>query len=142
MFPKILICPSETFSSNNVMELGQVFLSKLCFLLCNNSVVQTPITCFINQKEKHVSIWTLRKPGAPFFHIENNVHDLSWCEVFFSSLTQYLLWETCCKNINYQNYLYMNFLWTIISSLVNKNYQHIVSDGQIELILKHIYTLI
>ena len=41
----------------------------------NKSVVQTPITYFINQKEKHVSIrhnsiLTLMKSGAPFFRID------------------------------------------------------------------------
>ena len=41
----------------------------------NKSVVQTPITYFLNQKEKHVSvqntsILTLMKSGAPFFRID------------------------------------------------------------------------
>ena len=41
----------------------------------NKSVVETPITYFINQKEKHVSIWhnsilTLMKSGAPFSRID------------------------------------------------------------------------
>ena len=41
----------------------------------NKSTVQTPITYFINQKEKHVSIQhnsilTLMKSGAPFFCID------------------------------------------------------------------------
>ena len=41
----------------------------------NKSVVQTPITYFINQKEKHVSIrcnsiLTLMKSDAPFFRID------------------------------------------------------------------------
>ena len=41
----------------------------------NKSVVQAPISYFINQKEKHVSIrnnsiLTLMKSGAPFFHID------------------------------------------------------------------------
>ena len=41
----------------------------------NKSLVQTPITYFINQKEKYVSIrhnsiLTLMKSGAPFFRID------------------------------------------------------------------------
>ena len=41
----------------------------------NKSVVQTPITYFVYQKEKHVSvqntsILTLMKSGAPFFRID------------------------------------------------------------------------
>ena len=32
-----------------------------------------------------------------------NLHDLYWCEIFFSSLSQYLLRETCYKNYNYDN---------------------------------------
>ena len=41
----------------------------------NESAAQTPITCFINQKEKHVSIrqssiLTLVKSGATFFRID------------------------------------------------------------------------
>ena len=40
----------------------------------NKPVIQTPVTYFINQKEKHApirhnSILTLMKPGAPFFLI-------------------------------------------------------------------------
>ena len=33
LFPKMLICPSEIFSSTNIMLLGQVFTLKPCFLL-------------------------------------------------------------------------------------------------------------
>ena len=70
----------------NVTFLGQVFTLKRCFLLRpinlvveeisqNKSVVQTPVTYFINQKEKHVSIrhnsiLTLMKSGTPFFRID------------------------------------------------------------------------
>ena len=41
----------------------------------NKPVVQTQMTCFINQKEKHVSIRhnsisTLMKSGASIFHID------------------------------------------------------------------------
>ena len=67
--------------------MGQVFSLKCCFLLSlsitlvieeiswNKSTVQTPITYFINQKEKHVSIrhnsiLTWMKSGAPFFRID------------------------------------------------------------------------
>ena len=32
-----------------------------------------------------------------------NLNDLSACEVFFSSLSQYLLWEICCKNYPYDD---------------------------------------
>ena len=63
----MLICPSDIFSSTNVILLGQVFTLKHCFLLKPTNfvveeisrkkpVVQTPITYFINQKEKNVSI--------------------------------------------------------------------------------------
>ena len=37
-----------------------------------------------------------------------NFHDLSWCEIFFSSLSPYLLWETCYKNCTYDD---GTFLW-------------------------------
>ena len=60
------------------MYLGQVFTLKRCFyfeISRNKTVVQTPITNFINSKEKHVSIrrnsiLTLMKSGAPFFFID------------------------------------------------------------------------
>ena len=126
-----------------------------------------------------------RHLGHTIFRHWCNVHDLSWCKVFFSSLAQYLLWETCCKkyayndetflrkevkllsvrhnlwfsyikmpvlethlkifnsyflyiqqvvtrnkfiylDFSYSHNLYMNLLWTIISSLVNKNCYYIV----------------
>ena len=66
------------------MLLGQVCTLKCCFVLSlsinlvaeeisqNKSVVQTPVTYFINQKEKDVSIrhnsmLTLMKSGAHHF---------------------------------------------------------------------------
>ena len=75
LFPKMLICPSKIFTSINIMYLFQVFTLKRCFyfeISRNRTVVQTPITNFINSKEKHVSIrrnsiLTLMKSGAPFF---------------------------------------------------------------------------
>ena len=33
LFRKMLICPSDIFSSTNVMLLGQVFTMKRCFIL-------------------------------------------------------------------------------------------------------------
>ena len=66
LFPKMLICPSDIFSSTNIMLLGQVSTLKRCFLLSvsrfsfyfvfaefsqNKPVVQILITCFIDQKE-------------------------------------------------------------------------------------------
>ena len=50
----MLICPSDIFSSTNIMLLGQVLVVKE--ISRNQSAVQTPITYFINQKEKHLSI--------------------------------------------------------------------------------------
>ena len=82
----MLICLSKIFSSTNVMLLGQVSTLKRRFLLSlfylvveevfrNKSSLQTPITDFINQKEKHVSIrhnsiLILRKSVAPIFGID------------------------------------------------------------------------
>ena len=48
----------------------------------NKPVVQTPITYFINQKEKYVSIrhnstLTLMKSSSPFFRVDIILHDLS-----------------------------------------------------------------
>ena len=85
----------------------------------NKSVIQTPITYFINQKEKHVSmrhnsILTLMKWGTIFPHWYN-VHDLSWCEVFFCSLSQYLLWQTCCKNYAYNDETFLCKEVTLLS---------------------------
>ena len=59
----------ETLFSTELINLVVEKISR------NRSVVQTPITYFINQKEKHVSIrhdsmLTLMKSGAPFFHID------------------------------------------------------------------------
>ena len=57
----MLICPSDIFSSTNIILLGQVLVVKEINLVVeeisrNQSAVQTPITYFINQKEKHLSI--------------------------------------------------------------------------------------
>ena len=78
----MLICPSDIFYSTNVVLLGQVstlFSTQPINLVVeeisrNKSAVQTPITDFINQKEKHVStrhndILTLMKSEAPVFSI-------------------------------------------------------------------------
>ena len=78
----MLISPSDIFSSTNVRLLGQIktlFSTQPINLVVaeisqNKPVVQTPVTCFINQKEKHLSIrhnciLTLIKSGAPFFRI-------------------------------------------------------------------------
>ena len=75
MFPKMLICPSNMFSSDSIMLLGKVFTLKCCFLLSVSlePVAQTCITYFVTQKKKqqhvsiqHNSILTLMKSGAPF----------------------------------------------------------------------------
>ena len=85
----MLKCPSDIFSSTTVILLGHFFTLKHCFPLLyfqiiilvveeisrNKSVVQTPITYFINQKEKnmsirHNSILTLMKSWATFFCID------------------------------------------------------------------------
>ena len=72
----------------------------------NKSVVQTPITYFINRKGKrvyrHNSILTLDEIRGTIFPHWYNVHDLSWCKLFFSSFSQDLLWETCCKKRDYK----------------------------------------
>ena len=70
----MLICPFDIFSST-VMLLGKVFTLKQPINLGvekisqNKSVVQTPITYFINQKEKHVPIRHNSILIAPFFRI-------------------------------------------------------------------------
>ena len=79
----MLICPSDIFSS---YVAGTSFLFETLFstqsinlaaeeISQNESTVQPPITDFINQKEKHVSIQhnnilNLTKSGAPFFGID------------------------------------------------------------------------
>ena len=49
----MLICPPDIFSSTIVGLLGQVFTLKDFYSAYE---LQTTIACFINQKEKHVSI--------------------------------------------------------------------------------------
>ena len=109
----MLICPSDIFSNTNVMLLEEVFTLKRCFLLSLSPLLskksleinllfklQSPIL-YIKKKNmsiRHNNIITLMKSGTTIFPFWCNVHDLSWCEVFFSSLSQYLLGETCCKN--------------------------------------------
>ena len=81
----MLICPSDLFSITNVMLLGASFHFETLFstqsinlvaeeISRNKPIVQTPITYFINQKEKHVfrhnSILTLMKSDASFFRID------------------------------------------------------------------------
>ena len=41
-----------------------------------------------------------------FFAYWYNLDDLLWCEVFFSSLSQHFLWETCCKNYTYNDEIF------------------------------------
>ena len=83
LFSHVLICPSniyycyavrtsfhfETLFSTQPINIVVEEISR------NKSVVQTTITYFINQKEKHVSfrhnsILTLMKSGAPFLSID------------------------------------------------------------------------
>ena len=79
----MLICPPDIFSSTNIVLLGHVstlFSTQPINLVVeeisrNKSALQTPITNFINLKEKHVSIWhnsilTLMKSEAPLFGID------------------------------------------------------------------------
>ena len=68
----------------------------------NKRVVQTPITYFINQKEKHMSIWhnsilTWIKSDAPFFRIDI-IYMIYFDVKHFSVVSQYSMLETCCKN--------------------------------------------
>ena len=112
LLPNMVICLSDIFSNTTVMtsfHFETLFSTQPINLAVeeisqSKSNVQTPITYFINQKEKHLSIrpnniLTLMKSGELFFHIDRYyVHDWSWYQVFFSSLSQHLLWETCCKN--------------------------------------------
>ena len=112
LLPNMVICLSNIFSNTTVMtsfHFETLFSTQPSNLAVeeipqSKSNVQTPITYFINQKEKHLSIrpnniLTLMKSGELFFHIDRYyVHDSSWYQVFFSSLAQHLLWETCCKN--------------------------------------------
>ena len=90
----MLICPFDIFSST-VMLLGKVFTLKQPINLGvekisqNKSVVQTPITYFINKKEKHVSIrhnsiLTLMKSGAPFFR--NDIMYMIYLDVKYFSV--------------------------------------------------------
>ena len=93
----ILIC------STNIMLLGQVFTLKRCFqslnlvvekFFWNKPIVQTPIIFFKNQKEKDVSIQhniNFDESWHTIFQHRYDSHDLSWCEVFFRTLCQYLL---------------------------------------------------
>ena len=55
------------------------------------SATQTPTTDFINQSEKHMSIRhghiKFDEIWGTIFQHRHNVHNLSSCEVFFSSLS-------------------------------------------------------
>ena len=89
LLPNMVICLSNIFSSTTVMTSFH-FETLFCTQPINLAVeeipqsksnVQTPITYFINQKEKHLSIrpnniLTLMKSGELFFHIDRYyVHD-------------------------------------------------------------------
>ena len=85
----MVICPSDIFSNTTVMtsfHFETLFSTQPINLAVeeisrSKSNVQTPITYFINQKEKHLSIrpnniLTLMKSGELFFHIDRYyVHD-------------------------------------------------------------------
>ena len=74
----------------------------------NKSVVQTPVTLFhkskiktyLYQTQEHINFDKIWGTIFPYWY---NAHDLSWCEVFFGSLSQYLFWDTCCKNCAYND---------------------------------------
>ena len=77
----MLICPSDIFNvAGTSLHFKMLFSTQPINLVAeeisqNKSFVQTPVTYFINQKEKHVpsrhnSILTWMKSGAPFFRID------------------------------------------------------------------------
>ena len=89
LLPNMVICLSNIFSNTTVMtsfHFETLFSTQPINLAVeeisrSKSNVQTPITYFINQKEKHLSIrpnniLTLMKSGELFFHIGRYyVHD-------------------------------------------------------------------
>ena len=89
LLPNMVICLSDIFSNTTVMtsfHFETLFSTQPINLAVeeisqSKSNVQTPITYFINQKEKHLSIrpnniLTLMKSGELFFHIDRYyVHD-------------------------------------------------------------------
>ena len=89
LLPNMVICLSNIFSNTTVMtsfHFETLFSTQPINLAVeeisqSKSNVQTPITYFINQKEKHLSIrpnniLTLMKSGELFFHIDRYyVHD-------------------------------------------------------------------
>ena len=89
LLPNMVICLSDIFSNTTVLtsfHFETLFSTQPINLAVeeisqSKSNVQTPITYFINQKEKHLSIrpnniLTLMKSGELFFHIDRYyVHD-------------------------------------------------------------------
>ena len=89
LLPNMVICLSDIFSNTTVLtsfHFETLFSTQPINLAVeeisqSKSNVQTPITYFINQKEKHLSIrpnniLTLMKSGELFFHIDRDyVHD-------------------------------------------------------------------
>ena len=89
LLPNMVICLSNIFSNTTVMtsfHFETLFSTQPINLAVeeisrSKSNVQTPITYFINQKEKHLSIrpnniLTLMKSGELFFHVDRYyVHD-------------------------------------------------------------------
>ena len=119
-FSCFLKCWYVHLTSPNVMLLGEIFtwnaLSTHPINLVvknisqNKPVVQTPVTYFINQKEKHVSIQPKSIKFDEIWHTIfshwYNLHGLFWCELFFSRLSQCLLWETYNVSVGCKNYTY------------------------------------
>ena len=110
-----MICPSNIFSSimlccSDKFSLWKADLYSAYLLSCWRNLWKSIICSnsnhlFYKSKRKtrvyHVSIHNNNNfdeiLGTIFLHW-CDVHDFSWCKVFFSSLSQYLLGETCCKN--------------------------------------------
>ena len=84
----MLICPSDIFSSTNVMLLGQVFFSAYQ-LSCWRNLLFKPESAILQIKKKNVSIQhnsilTLMKSGTPFFRI--NIMYMIYLDVKYFSV--------------------------------------------------------
>ena len=83
----------------------------------NEPILQAPITyCYIKKTpQKTVSLsdtttyWLWWNLAYDFSALTWYAwYDWPWCEVFLSTLCQYLLWETCCKNYNCSDGTFLN----------------------------------
>ena len=117
----MLICPSNIFTSTNVMFLGQVFTLKRCFLLSLSTQLlqesleinllfklQSPILIWYKLKRKNVSIrhnsiLTLMKSGAPFYRID--IIYMIYLDVKYFSVV--------CLSINYEEFAVKTTLTTM-----------------------------